>query len=123
MNPANGKSLLVVVRRPPYSDSLARAALDAALAAAAFDQPVDLLFLGDGVLQLLPQQDPAAVGRKSVARLLASLPLYGIEQVSVDATAVARYRFDPVDSPVPAVTLDTAAIRALLQQHDNLLGF
>lgn len=123
MNQADSKSLLVVVRRPPYGDSLARSAIDAALAAAAFDQPVDLLFLGDGVLQLLPQQDPAGVGRKSIARLLASLPLYGIDQVYVDTAAATRYCFDPDDSPVPAVPLDTAAIRKLLRQRDNLLGF
>ena len=44
-----GMSLLVIIRCPPYGSSLARASLEVALAAAAFDQKVSLLFLGDGL--------------------------------------------------------------------------
>ena len=50
------KSLLLLIRHSPYGSSLARASIDVALAAAAFDQAVSLLFVGDGVLQLLPEQ-------------------------------------------------------------------
>ena len=117
------RSTLAVIRHAPYGSSLARAAIDVSLANAAFDQPVELLFIGDGVLQLLPAQDAAVLGLKNLARLLASLPLYGIEQVYVDAEAAVRYRVDLQQSPVAAVPLDNAAMRALLRKHDHLLGF
>ncbi|MCB1845977.1 MAG: sulfurtransferase complex subunit TusC [Halieaceae bacterium] len=117
------RSTLAVIRHAPYGSSLARAAIDVSLANAAFDQPVELLFMGDGVLQLLPAQDAAALGRKNLARLLASLPLYGIEQVYVDAESAARYRVDLAQSPVAAVPLEATALRALLREHDQLLGF
>ena len=71
----------MVVRHSPYGSSLARASLDVALAAAAFEQPVKLLFMGDGVLQLLPEQDSRAIGQKNIGRLLSSLPLYDIDMV------------------------------------------
>jgi tRNA 2-thiouridine synthesizing protein C len=117
------RSTLAVVRYAPYGNSLARVAIDVTLANAAFDQPVELLFMGDGVLQLLPDQDAAALERKNLGRLLASLPLYGIEQVYVDAEAAARYRVDLEQAPVAAVPLEAPALRALLRKHDHLLGF
>jgi tRNA 2-thiouridine synthesizing protein C len=117
------RKLLVVVRQPPYHSSLARAALDTALAAAVFDRPVSLLFMGDGVLQLLPCQSSEAIGVRNVGRLLASLPLYEIDSVYADAESAARYGVDLVDTVVPAQALDPSAIRVLLADCDHLLGF
>jgi tRNA 2-thiouridine synthesizing protein C len=120
---AASKRLLVLIRHSPYGSSLARASLDVALAAAAFDQPVSLLFTGDGVLQLLPGQDSEALGVRNPGRLLASLPLYDIEQVYVDAEAAARYRLDLGDAPVTALALERQQIMELIESHELLLGF
>lgn len=117
------RKLLLLIRHSPYGSSLARASLDVALAAAAFDQPVSLLFTGDGVLQLLPGQDSEALGVRNPGRLLASMPMYDIEQVYVDAEAAARYRVDLDDAPVAAVALGREDIRDLIDSHDHLLGF
>jgi len=123
MSAPGGKRLLVVVRHSPYSSSLARASLDVALAAAAFDQPVSLLFVGDGVLQLQSGQDCDALGVKNLGRLLASLPLYDIEQVFVDAEAAQHYRLDLAAAPLPTRALDRDAMAELIRTHDHLLGF
>tara|TARA_R110001599_G_scaffold353512_1_gene593481 strand:+ start:83134 stop:83505 length:372 start_codon:yes stop_codon:yes gene_type:complete len=117
------KSLLLLIRHSPYGSSLARASIDVALAAAAFDQTVSLLFLGDGVLQLLPDQDTATGGLRNMGKLLASLPLYDIEQVYVDAEAAARYQLDLHGAPVATQALDREAMSRLLSSHDHLLGF
>jgi len=117
------KTVLVAVRHSPYGSSLARAALDTALAAAAFEQPLKLLFLGDGVLQLLPDQDSSAVGIKNIGKLLSSLPLYDIESVYVDRESAQRYKLDLATSPVPAAALDSQGIRELMGSCDHLLGF
>ena len=123
MSAASGKRLLVVIRRAPYGSSLGRSGLDTALATAAFDQPVDLLFLGDGVLSLQPGQDSSVLGLKNSGRLLASLPLYDIEHVYADAGAVERYGMAAGEFPVVAKLLDNRGIQALLNDHDHLLGF
>jgi tRNA 2-thiouridine synthesizing protein C len=117
------KSQLVVVRKSPYGSTLARAALDASLAAAAFDQAVNLLFLGDGVLQLLPGQDSAVIDKKSIGKLIASLPLYDIESIYVDATALTGYALTVEDLPQSLQLLDEPAIRALMADHHHLLSF
>ena len=82
------KTLLLIIRRAPYGDRLGRAGYDLALAAAAFEQPVALLFMDDGVWQLLPDQQPAAIGAKSISSTLDSLPLYDIETVYADAQSL-----------------------------------
>ena len=123
MAPKDKNSMLVVVRRAPYGSSLARAALDVALAAAAFEQPVKLLFMGDGVLQLLPGQDSGAIGVKNIGRLLASLPLYEIETVYVDSEAATRHGLDLSAAPLATRAVDGPAMHQLMDSCDHLLGF
>jgi tRNA 2-thiouridine synthesizing protein C len=115
--------LLVTLSHPPYGSSLARAAMDTALAAAAFEQPVELLFVGAGVLNLLPDQQARRVAAKHIDRLLASLPLYDIETLYVDAAALARYGVEPHLLPTGARLLDVEGLRALMNSRDHLLGF
>lgn len=123
MTESSGKRLLLLIRHSPYGSSLARASLDVALAAAVFDQAVSLLFAGDGVLQLLPDQDSEAQGVRNLGKLLASLPLYDIEQVYVDAEAAARYQLDLDTAPIDTKALDRQAMSRLLLTHDHLMGF
>lgn len=123
MEDGRRRASLVVVRHTPYGSSLGRAALDAALAMAAFDQPVDVLFMGDGVLNLLPEQDSRAIGVKNIGKLLASMPLYEVATVYAEATAVERYGLDLDLAPLPCEALDSAAIRSMMIERDHLLGF
>jgi len=120
---SGNKTVLLVLRHSPYGSSLAKAAVDVALATAAFSQAIDLLFLGDGVLQLLPGQDSRALGMKNVGRQLASMPLYDINRVYVDAQAVTRYNMDLSRAPIETRALDQEEIHRLMVGYDHLLGF
>lgn len=122
MSDTTRKRALVVIRHSPYGSSLGRAALDTALAMAAFEQPLDILFMGDGVSQLLPGQDSQAIGVKNIGKLLGSLPLYGIEFAYADAAGVERFGLDPALAPVPLKLLDGASINSLMLASDHLLG-
>jgi tRNA 2-thiouridine synthesizing protein C len=117
------KSILIVLRHTPYGSSLAKASLDVALATAAFSQTVDLLFLGDGVLQLQPDQDSHSLGLKNIGRQLSSLPLYDINCVYVDANAAARYNMDLSRAPIDTRVLDQSELYQLMVGYDHLLGF
>ncbi|RUR38479.1 sulfurtransferase complex subunit TusC [Vreelandella populi] len=74
-------SLLVIIRHAPYSSNLLREGLDAALVAAAFGHPVDLLFLGQGVTALLKKQGSGAPGMKATRPTMDMLEMYDIEQL------------------------------------------
>jgi tRNA 2-thiouridine synthesizing protein C len=117
------KRFLLVCRRPPYGESFAREALDVALAAAAFDQKVALLFLGDGVLQLLGAQQAEQIGQKALHKQLGALPLYDVDKLYVDAQALQARKLEPADLALPALPLSVPEITALLDEYDVVLGF
>ncbi|MCB1703363.1 MAG: sulfurtransferase complex subunit TusC [Halioglobus sp.] len=119
---AEKKRLLIVIRHSPYGSSLAKAAVDVALATAAFDQRVELLFTGEGVLQLMPDQDSQRLGVKNIGRQLASLPLYDIDRVYVDAEAAERYRVNLDAAAVAVERLSPHDMHRLMVAHDHLLG-
>lgn len=116
-------SLLVISRHAHQGSSLARAALDTALSCAAFEQPVTLLFQGEGVLQLLSGQDSSALGLRNLRKVLDSLPLYDIDTIYVDASAAAEFALETDRLPANAQLLDQRAQQQLLEQHDHVLAF
>jgi len=123
VNEKDKKSILIILRHSPYGSGLAKVAVDAALASAAFGQAVDLLFLGEGVLQLMPDQDTHKLGVRNIGKQLASLPLYDVDSVFVDKEAAERYRMDLSKAPVTARSLEPRELRQLMAQYDHLLGF
>ncbi len=117
------KTFLLICRRAPYGQSLAREALDVALTAATFDQQVAMLFMGDGVLQLLKGQQPAAIAQKALDKQLAALPLYDIETIYVEAEALQQRGLALSDLALPARALSADAIAEHINAHDVVLGF
>ena len=120
--PSRRKRHLLVLRHAPYGSSLARASGDLALAMGAFEQDFDILFIGDGVLQLLPQQQADEIGLKNVGRALSSLPLVDVDVVYADADALAAHGLDPQDLLLPVRPLRGDELRRLLCNCDHLVG-
>ncbi|SHE66226.1 tRNA 2-thiouridine synthesizing protein C [Microbulbifer donghaiensis] len=118
------KRILALCRQAPYGNALAREGLEAVLAAAAMDQVADLLFCGDGVFQLLPEQSPAGIGQKSLQRNLQALPLFGVEQAYVCTKSLAQRGLDLEalsQGQLPLVPVDDSA--ALIATYDSVLSF
>jgi tRNA 2-thiouridine synthesizing protein C len=69
---------LIHITTPPTPDC---EALEYALALAAFDLDVAILFTGDGLFWLQENQAARVSGGKNPSKLLAALPLFGIEEV------------------------------------------
>lgn len=74
---------LIHVTTPPSPDC---EALEYALALAAFDLEVAILFTGDGLFWLQPNQEARTNGGKSPSKLLAALPMFGIDQVGYSSS-------------------------------------
>jgi tRNA 2-thiouridine synthesizing protein C len=123
LNPSKAKRLLLIFRHTPYGSGLARAGLDMALACGAFEQDVTVLFMGDGVLQLQQGQEAHQIGRKDIARQLASLSLYDVENLFVDAQSADRYGITLDDHPLATTLLSAPQIRELMNECDHILGF
>ncbi|MEH6589662.1 MAG: sulfurtransferase complex subunit TusC [Halioglobus sp.] len=123
MSSSNKNRLLIIVRHSPYGSSLARAGLETALAAAVFEQPLELLFMGDGVLHLIAEQDTSTRAVKNSFKLLSSFSLYDIHTIHADDEALARYGVDVAQLPLNVTVLDTPAIQQLLAKQDHILEF
>ena len=114
------KKLTFISRRAPYAEDYPRACLDMVMAAAVFEQDVSYLFLGDGVYQLLPEQQADAIRSKSLGAHLGALSLYGVEKLYVDGPALASRELDPEALAVPAEVLDQEALQELIADSDQV---
>ena len=116
------RSVLVLCRTAPYGSERARDALDIAMAFGAFDQQPTLLFLGDGVLALLAQQDPTALPARNLGKLIGTLADYGITGLHVDARAMNERGLELTDLIAGAQLADDAQLTELLASHDMILS-
>ena len=112
------KSLLVISRQAPWSGPSAREALDIVLAGGAFDLPIGLLFLDDGVFQLAPNQTAKAVQQKDLSANLQALGLFGIDDVFACSHSLSARGLPP---PAHAQALDSQAISQLIDRYDQVI--
>jgi len=118
------KKILFISRHAPYGSSLAKDALDAILAASAYDQQLSLLFMDDGVFQLLKNQASNEIAQKSFAAILPALSLYEINAVYVHEESLKKRQLTLNELVLDSVQLiDSPAISSLLAQQDQLLSF
>jgi tRNA 2-thiouridine synthesizing protein C len=118
------KKILLISRQAPYGKSAAREAIDIALAASIYDQDIGILFMDDGVFQLLKNQQSHYVEQKNVGSILPALALYGIENVyvhqeSLDARAIRLNELIFDDAQL----LNNKDVGNLLNEQDQLLSF
>lgn len=116
------RSLLIISRQAPWSGPNAREALDIVLAGGAFDLPIGLLFLDDGVFQLAAKQDAKAVQQKDLSANLQALPMFGVEELFVCADSAAERGLDPSRfSLEEAQLLAAEQITALIDRYDQVI--
>lgn len=123
MTDINRKKILIVCRKPPYGTSLSREVIDIALACAAFDQDMALLFLDDGIYQLLKDQETDTIKSKNHGKVLSALPLYDIDQIYVDIQAMQKRHIATEDLLLKANELSNDGIIALMQRSDVIFNF
>ena len=94
------------------------------MTAGVFDQDVRVAFCGDGVWQLVAQQDGAALGHgKSLAQAFPALELYGITRLYVETKALAERGIAIDDLVVKTLPLDAEALQALIAESGKVLVF
>lgn len=117
MNPAP-QNFTFISRTAPYGSDRPRLCLDAALAAAVFEQQVNYVFMEDGVLQLLKGQDAGNIGSKTLGNALETIDLYGIENVYVSGESLAKRNLNVEDFVIKVQLAEPEAIAGLLRQAD-----
>ena len=111
---------LFILQHSPYASSMARESLDMALATAAFDHHVQLLFVGDGVYQLLSNQHSDVKQLKNIEKTLKVLSLYEIEDVFADSQAVLERKLQ-TERLLATQMLNSSEMQTLIAQADVVL--
>lgn len=119
---SNKKTFVFISRTAPYGSNRPQLCLDAAFAAAVFEQDVTYLFMGDGVYQLLANQNADGINSKSLGNALETLDLYGIEKVMVEADALQQRGLDETDLAIAATLVQAAEISLLIAESDCVVN-
>ncbi len=123
MSTGRRKNILVMIRQAPYSSTLPAAALDVILTAAAFDQELTLVFYGQGLLHLLPEQQADKSAVKNISRALPSLDLYGVRRILVEAEALQSNKLQPGDLLLAVEPFTRQQIAGLIAEADQVFNY
>jgi len=82
------KKFLYLNRRAPYGTIYAWESLEVVLIGAAFDQEVSLVFVDDGVYELVKKQNPAGIDMKNFSPTYRTLGDYGVRHMYVDKASL-----------------------------------
>jgi tRNA 2-thiouridine synthesizing protein C len=83
------KKFMYLNRRAPYGTIYAWESLEVVLIGAAFDQEVSLMFVDDGVFQLVKGSDTSESDMKNFMPTYRTLGDYGVRHMYVDSASLA----------------------------------
>jgi len=118
----SSKTISVISRQAPYGSNRAHQSLDIALAAAVFEQTVNYIFIGDGVYQLLGNQNATSIQSKTLVNALETLDLYGIEGVYVDSQSLTERNLKPSDLSLVTSIVSRDEIAKIVQSSDSVFN-
>jgi tRNA 2-thiouridine synthesizing protein C len=116
------KSFLFVLNSAAYSGCDSQESLDVILIAAAFEQEVSLLLLGEAVFHLKKSQNTQGQSGKNIGLIYRSLALYDVENIYVEQDALIQQGLNQDDLLLPVSELNKPEISALMQKFDFVLN-
>jgi tRNA 2-thiouridine synthesizing protein C len=117
------KNILVVCSQAPSKGNLAREALDAAFAVAAFEQSVCIYFSGEGVWQLLATQQKNLTTGKAINSSWKAASLYDIVNLYVSGEELAKRNIN-ADELIEGISVINAKdVNDIMTKQDLVLSF
>jgi tRNA 2-thiouridine synthesizing protein C len=121
---ANGdRQILLVCRTAPYGNSLARESIETALAAGALGVKVAMLFIDEGVWQLVDRHKPESIASKNHGAILSALPLYDVEQLWVDSASIDKRGIHGENLAKLAQVINSNQVKDVLASYTTVLSF
>jgi tRNA 2-thiouridine synthesizing protein C len=117
------KKFMFVNRKAPYGTIYALESLEVVLITATFDQDVSLVFIDDGVYELVKGQVTKGIGIKNFSPSYRALEGYDVEKLYVERASLESRGLTVADLLVPVEVLDSAQMAALMAEQDVVLSF
>lgn len=106
----------------PHNGTQVQEKLDVILTTAAFDQPLTLLFLDDGVFQLKKGQQPETQGLKDTAAIFKALEIYKVSNLYVEYESLQERGLLAEDLTLSVQTIRRKNINHFMQQYDVVVS-
>lgn len=119
------KHIAFVFTHSPHGSASGREGLDALLAMSALTENIGVFFIGDGVLQLLPGQQPEKILMRDYISTFGVLPLYDIERcyVCVESLQQRGIALDTTGWVLDIELLPPEVLRQRLANYHSVLSF
>jgi tRNA 2-thiouridine synthesizing protein C len=116
------KRFMYVNRRAPYGTIYALECLEVVLVAAAFDQDVSVVFVDDGVCELMKKQDTTDIGIKNFSKTYGALDDYDVEKIYVEKESLDARGLTADDLVIPVEVLAADELRQIMSQQDVVIS-
>ncbi|MBR9856932.1 MAG: sulfurtransferase complex subunit TusC [Gammaproteobacteria bacterium] len=112
-----------IFRTPPHGSASGREGLDAVLATSALSEDIGVFFIGDGVYQLLADQEPGSILGRHYAPTFGLLELYDVDNVYISAEALAERGLSKDRLAIDAAVLSPSELQLRLADYPVRLSF
>lgn len=123
MSAETANEVLFLATRSPWSGSSGAAGADVLMTAAVFEQPVRVVFCGDGVWQLLAGQDGDALKMKTLSRIFPAFELYDIRHIAVAASDLQERKLSSTELVVDVALASDDDIRGWIANSKAVFVF
>ncbi|WP_394249296.1 sulfurtransferase complex subunit TusC [Vibrio profundi] len=117
------KKVAFVFHSLPHSTSSGREGLDALLAASAYTEDISVFFLGDGVTQLLANQQPDSVLSRDYISAFKLMDLYDIENIYACSASLDRLGLAHAEKVIDVDIIPPEQIKQHLADCEQVLTF
>ncbi len=115
--------LAIINSKAPFSSNHGKDALDIALIFASFEQKVSLFFQGDGVYQLIADQDGKLVSIKDYLKTFSAFEFYDIEDIYVCQQSLVNRQLEEKFHIDGVQVLTSIEFSTALNSHQHVLRF
>ena len=117
------KKFMYVNRKAPHGTVYALESLEVVLIGAAFEQDVSVVFIDDGVFEIVKGQVTTEVEMKNFSNTYKALEMYDVEKLYVSKDSLEERGLSEDDLIVDVEVKTAAEITALMEEQDVILSF
>ena len=117
------KKFMYVNRKAPYGTVYALESLEVVLIGAAFEQDVSVVFLDDGVFEIVKGHDTSGSDMKNFSPTYRALEMYDVEKLYVSKDSLEERGLTTDDLIVDVEVKSADEIRDMMEDQDVILSF
>ena len=116
------KSVLIRMSKSPLNGLISGEQLETAMVAATFEQEVSILFIGDGVFNLLTDQETQEVKGYNIEKMLLALPTFEVNDLFVCERSLEHRQIGVSNLAKNAKVISIEEQRRLIETADVVLS-